>query len=355
MKLSKHIEWLLHVIFWFLLLSIAMSFSSRLFSLERAFLLSVGSIVILSGMTYGYLSLVIPHFFRKGNFVWFVIILIGLLIFSTILHVILVNLLLPEGLTEFDLRPQRFPMDKRIGFRPVFVPAFFISLTIFFIVTVYQLAKTFIEKERTTAQLETENISHELRFLRSQINPHFLFNALNNLHATVQLKPEQAAEYVLKLGEMLHYVLEDCTKDKVSLQDEIRYLHTYIFFQRQRDENFQHIRFDIQGEDPSSFYLEPMLLIALVENAFQHSYTDDPTEQWIDLSIHLKERVLTFLVKNNLGDSSQSVQSLEYRSGLGLANVKRRLKLLYPNRFVFTHGQKDDLYQATLILQASEP
>lgn len=345
---SSWFQVVLHLVFWILLGLVSLSFTTRIYPWDKAIPISFMNISLLSGTVYLYIKIIIPRFFRQEKFIWFFLSLAGLAILSTVLNVILTNFIANEGVLDLGINPVKESLRERAIGRPIFAPTFFITLTLLFIATVFELSKAFLEKERQTAQLEKEKTTHELNFLRSQINPHFLFNALNNLHATVQLKPEKAGDYVLKLGAMLRYVLEDCKKEKVSLADEIKYLENYIFFQKQKDENLQNIRFEVSGNDPSGFHLEPMLFIALVENAFQHSYLENAKNQWVDIELKTTDRNICLVVKNNLNDY---VKEEKESLGIGLKNIKRRLELLYPEKHELIYDKKDGYFLSSLTIR----
>lgn len=355
LKQNKHLESILHLGLWILLLLVFISLTSQVFPTQTAIILCSGTILLLAIVAYFNALVIIPNLFKEGRFWWYALAIIALLIGATYLNTIystsILSEITPERPSEFS--KHRRNMSGRIGFRFFrLIPSFFLVLTMLFISTLYKLARAFLDKEHRNTQLEKEKIQHELNFLRSQINPHFLFNALNNLHAIVQLNPQQAGDYVLKLGEMLRYVLEDCKNDNVSLAAEIKYIENYIFFQKQKDENLENIFLKIEGEDPSTFYVEPMLFIALVENAFQHSYTENPENQIIQISIYLTNEQIQFTTINNLGSQEKNIHPTKpYSLGMGLKNVKRRLELLYPDHHHLSYGIKGDKYKAELIIQ----
>ena len=362
MKWNKNIEVVLHLALWLLLFAALFGLLSQVFSIGNTIAQSLITILLLAGAAYFNAFIIVPHLFKKEKFGWYFLTIIGLIIGTTLLNILLTKVFFPDD--AFGIFPFNdvSTLPGRIGIRKWRVaPVFLLNLITLFISTIYAFTKEFIKKEQRTAFLEQEKIAHELNFLRSQINPHFLFNALNNLHATVQLNPQKAGDYILKLGEMLRYVLEECKKDKVSLADEIRYIENYIFFQKQKDEGLNNVQFEVSGDRPETFFVEPMLFIALVENAFQHSYTDRIEQQHISIRLNIKEGVLTFTVRNNLGDKSQKLQVVHLYKfpdkikkesfGLGLQNIKRRLELLYPNNHIFTNGIQGREYYAELVIK----
>jgi LytS/YehU family sensor histidine kinase len=230
-------------------------------------------------------------------------------------------------------------------------PAFFTTVVILFISTVYKLVSAFLEKERLSIQLKNEKIQHELQFLRSQINPHFLFNALNNLHSIVQFNPQQASDFILKLGEMLRFVVDESQKKQVSIAAEINYIQHFIFFQKEKDDYRQQITFTKRGNGFSHFKLEPMLLIPMVENAFQHNYTDNPNHYFVYIDLFLSDKELIFSIDNNLSDDDKIAPPNELKSGIGLKNITRRLELLYPDQHQLNYGIEGERYKAQLIIQ----
>ncbi|MEL6143265.1 MAG: sensor histidine kinase, partial [Bacteroidota bacterium] len=198
--------------------------------------------------------------------------------------------------------------------------------------------------------------SLRLYALRSQLNPHFIFNTLNNLNATVELQPNRASEFILKLGDMLRYTLEDGQLGKVSLQQEISYLENYIYFQQQKGDENMRVTFTSVGDPPQNCQLEPMLLITLLENAFQHSYEEGPdTQRFVDISLELYNGKLDFLVRNSVPSVPVINRSTRKTHGLGLKNFQRRLELLYPNQYQFRHGLVGKVYEAHLELKTVCP
>jgi len=209
----------------------------------------------------------------------------------------------------------------------------FITIFVLFISSLYSLALEFIQRDRQEIKLKAANLKNELKLLRHQINPHFLFNAMNNLYAIVQLKPEKAGEFVLKLSDMLRYVTYDCQNDKVSISKEINYLNNYVYFQKWRDQNFQDIHLDMD----SSLYnleIEPMLLIPFVENAFKHSYNQDTNcKRWVKISLHNEHNTLVFEVHNSISQCNTQEEVPDEYMGIGIDNVQKRLDLLYQDKY----------------------
>lgn len=343
MRWNNRQETILKITFWILLIGVAASLVSQILPLEVAIPISLKSTFIIMVIAYFNDRYFIPRLFQEQRFRLYLLTLISVIIVSAWINVSIDEWLFPGVIPRppTDIPPfNRFKNTVLIFGVPAFriLPAFFITTAVLFITTVYSLSKQFIKKESQNAALEKEKIQHELNFLRSQINPHFIFNALNNLHAMVQIKPERSGDYILKLGEMLRYVLEDCKKDKVTLAQEIQYIENYIFFQKLKDEDFKNISFQCEIEQSETIELEPMLFIALVENTFLHSYTDKEEERHISIQVVTKGQQIQVLTRNNIGKENRSSTRREHH--IGIANIKRRLELLYPGTHTLKQYQE---------------
>ncbi len=204
-----------------------------------------------------------------------------------------------------------------------------------------------------TQKLQTQVLqkSTELDTLRSQVNPHFLFNALNTLYS-VALKEgsEKTADGIQKLGDMMRFMLDENNQERIPLRKEIEYLHNFLNLQRMRlDEGHEiEIRVNIQ-EPEQEKYLAPMLLNPFVENAFKHGISlRQPS--WIYITLTLDATKLYFKVHNSLHPKAGS-DPVENHSGIGLENVRKRLDLLYPNRYSLDIQATERDYFVSLILE----
>lgn len=186
--------------------------------------------------------------------------------------------------------------------------------------------------ELTTLKTELGTTSANLDFLRSQINPHFLFNALNTLYATsLQEDAERTAEGIQRLGDMMRFMLQENMHDKILLTREIDYLNNYITLQQLRTQTSPDIKIDVQIEDHiMGQQIAPMLLIPFIENAFKHGISlREPSH--IKITLQTKENTLYFDVHNSIHSKHDNDPEKD-KSGIGLVNVKQRLKLLYPGK-----------------------
>jgi len=193
----------------------------------------------------------------------------------------------------------------------------------------YRLVIDRIKSDRLAKEKENENLKTELLLLRSQINPHFMFNVLNNMVSLARKKSDQLESSLIKLSSLMRYMYYEAREDKVSLSKEIEYLKSYIEIQEQRFKG----SVEVKAEFPvlsQSYVIEPMLLIPFVENAFKHG-TGLTEDAEINISLQVINDVLCFFVSNKFSDDAK--EEKDKTTGIGLANVKRRLNLLYGNRY----------------------
>jgi len=195
----------------------------------------------------------------------------------------------------------------------------------------YKLIVDRIQSDKRERDRQNENLKTELSLLRSQVSPHFMFNVLNSMVALARKKSDLLEPSLIKLSQLMRYMLYE-TESRVSLQKEVEYLQSYIDLQTQRFGNSIRIETNFDARD-LTLEIEPMLLIPFVENAFKHGVglVEDPV---IKIDLKLDGHVLHFNVCNHYVENSTEIR--DSASGIGLANVARRLKLLYPGKHQYT-------------------
>lgn len=193
--------------------------------------------------------------------------------------------------------------------------------------TFIALIESSIKFEKLKKELSEQNMKSELAFLRSQINPHFLYNTLNNIYSLSYPQSPQAAQAVMKLSEIMRYGLTEATQKLVPLKEEAEYLNSYISLEKMRYRTNTNINFTMEGEF-SDKEIAPMIFIPFVENACKHGITDDP-EKPVTILLKIEKYVLFFEVSNHYDKGGQKAEE----SGIGLKNVQRRLELIYDKKF----------------------
>ncbi|MBX2840611.1 MAG: sensor histidine kinase [Flammeovirgaceae bacterium] len=199
------------------------------------------------------------------------------------------------------------------------------------------------EQWKWVKSLQTEKTNTELSLLKSQINPHFFFNTLNNLYGLTVEKSDKAPEVVLKLSEMMRYTIYEGKEDFVLLKDEVKYLENYIELHRLRFHQEVDIRFEQSIQE--QIKVAPLLFIILLENAFKHGAESLTKGIFIQIFLKTKGDKIMFSIENNYESKAE-----ENPIGIGLENLKRRLKLIYPEQHKFLTEKKNSTFKATLEL-----
>ncbi len=247
---------------------------------------------------------------------------------------------------------------KRAPFDAVFTlrnnAAYF--LNIFFVAfssSIYQIINDWMVHQRERKDLHRQNLKSELRFLKNQINPHFFFNTLNSLYALTLKKSDKAPEIVLKLSDMMRYMLYESNERTISLQQEIVFIRSYLELEQIRHgENFK-MSIDIIG-DPQGHKIAPLLFIPFLENSFKHGLDHELKSGYINIILKINETDIVLQVVNGVpGHSLKPNYSDKKVGGIGLTNVRRRLNILYPNRFNLKTEHQGAKYKVTLSLKGT--
>ncbi|NJN33221.1 MAG: histidine kinase [Saprospiraceae bacterium] len=217
--------------------------------------------------------------------------------------------------------------------------------------TIVKITSDWAKQVRTQQELETRTIQSELNFLKSQINPHFLFNTLNSLYALTLKKSNEAPEVVIKLSEMMRYMLYDCNEPIVSLEKEIAYIKNYLDLEKLRHKNMN-IQFTIEGE-PNDLKIAPLIFIAFIENAFKHGASNTLNSGFVQIHMYIEKDELNLYVENSKPESQPQTQH-KRSGGIGLVNVKRRLQILYPHSNHLDIYDNPDTYGINLWVKLEE-
>jgi hypothetical protein len=198
--------------------------------------------------------------------------------------------------------------------------------------------KKTLENKCLQAQLQLKE--QELKFLKMQIHPHFLFNTLNTLYGFALKKSEKAPEMILKLSNLLDYILYQVDKPFVFLQDEINHIDDYVSLEKYRFQEGLHIIFHKNLMD-EKFQVPPMLLLPFVENAFKHGTQIDGVVK-ININLKVDENRLNFAVENTAKNNKNS------KKGIGLENIRKRLEMLYPKKYFLKISQEEQVFKVNL-------
>jgi two-component system LytT family sensor kinase len=204
-----------------------------------------------------------------------------------------------------------------------------VYLPVFLVVSIKLLKERFEEKSRREL-LEKEKIAAELNFMKAQIHPHFLFNTLNNLYVLTLQKSEKASDVVLKLSEMLDYMLYRCNENRVTIAQEIQLIQNYIDLEQLRYGDRLELDFN-KNIDKQQSQIAPLILVSLIENAFKHGASGAVAIPKIKIEIEVKNEHLLFSIYNTKPTEAQK-DTTNFKKGIGLVNTKSQLQLIYPNK-----------------------
>ncbi|MCW3128225.1 MAG: hypothetical protein JWO03_3883 [Bacteroidetes bacterium] len=204
-----------------------------------------------------------------------------------------------------------------------------------------KIADLWRRSEERNREIENEHLRTELSFLHMQINPHFLFNSLNTIYGLSLKKSDNAPKAVLKLSQLLRYMIEENGHDKVPLEQEVTYLNNYIEMQKMRSASSLTVTFEVRG-DTSMAMIAPMLLLPFVENAFKYGISNSALSP-IDIVLSADRESIIFTVTNKKFDYLE-----RHSSGIGIPNVQRRLELMYPDSYELDIRDQSDIYSLSL-------
>jgi LytS/YehU family sensor histidine kinase len=256
----------------------------------------------------------------------------------------------PEMLKENGLPPRPGP-GERVALKSAFIPpnvlpAFFLVVTVVAISTTYRFMIDRVKLNNIEQERRNEHLKSELTFLRSQISPHFIFNILNSAVSLSRINSDQLEPTLIKLSSLMRYMLYGADDEKVPLTQEIDYLESYIDLQKLRFGDDVPITFNRSGA-LFGHGIEPMLLIPFVENAFKHG-VGEINNPSISVDVEVEDGTLHFRVVNRFNPDSREIK--DPQSGIGLANVKKRLNLLYGENHTLDITEIDNLFEVHLKL-----
>ena len=218
-----------------------------------------------------------------------------------------------------------------------------VTLFISIFVGMLKFVEDWFAMESKKKEIENEKLVSELRFLKAQINPHFLFNTLNNLYYLATVNSPNTTEVIEKLSQMMRYMLYESNHPLVSLEKELAYMENYISLEKLRLDNQVPVNFEVIG-NPKAVQIVPLILITFLENAFKHGVSNNFKGAYVELSVEILPKTIVYKVKN----SKLPKDSILEKSGIGLQNVTRRLELSYPDKYVMQQTETDDTYEVSL-------
>jgi two-component system, LytTR family, sensor kinase len=312
-KLYHLLFWLIFFAGWYFLRYQDYSTQSLALRITAVKVLDLALMVYITNL------LLIPHLLYKRRYVLFTVIYVVMIFCSSILKVtILGQIMHIPNFSVWDNFKQRF-YDN-------IIPHYLLVST----GAALKLLTDYVTAQKRLTEITKERAEAELKFLKSQINPHFLFNSLNSVYFLIDKSNKEARDALHKFSEMLRYQLYECGGEKIGIEKELMYLQDYVDLQRLRKDEHYKVNFQC-ANDVKGFSIEPLLLIPFVENSFKHlSHFSSGKINQVDIDVSRSNGHFVFSVANTVDYSSKG--SSEPVGGIGLKNVKRRLELLYPDK-----------------------
>ncbi|MBK7869688.1 MAG: histidine kinase [Saprospiraceae bacterium] len=332
----------LHLLVWGILFAFPLLFSGGDFPKPNIYLRTVLPLVFTTFIFYLNYFVLIERVLFKNQIVLFIFLNLGLIALC----------MWGEDWVR-DMIPRNNPLPRppargqvSSGFRSFyhFRAAFSMALTVAVSVAI-RITQRWLKSEAERKAMETEQLKSTLSHLQYQIQPHFFFNSLNNIYSLVDSAPEKAKDSIHRLSKLMRYTLHDATPEQVHLSSEIAFLKNYIDLMRLRLTDKVDVQYDFP-EDADHTLIAPLLFIPLVENAFKHGVSASQAS-FIFIKMRIEGKRLIFWVENtNLPKDERDKGG----SGIGVENLQKRLRLLYPNKHEFRQGVQDGIFRVDLVI-----
>lgn len=333
LNLHHYLLWILYFLFWVFAFKPGDTWSDILIN-------STLIIVTHAGASYFNIYFLFPNFLKNRNYGMY-----ALAILMTISLAAFIEALALFGLNTLETvdKPDLFSLGFMLNTAMAIIYTVAITMCL-------KLVKQWYENERLAKDLAKLNMETELKYLKSQINPHFLFNSLNSIYALSLRKSDDTPELVLKLSDILRYILYDGSEKQVSLDKEVTYLRSYLELEKVRHGDRMDLQINIEG-NMEVFDIAPMLLIPFVENSFKHGLGKEMAKGFVKVDLKAHDKVIDFAISNSKPKKGGGISNQDgYRGGIGIVNVKKRLNLLYPNKYELNFTEDEDTFKVQLKL-----
>lgn len=323
-----------HILFWCLSFLILMNILKVSADIKRIDLIYTAIFhVPIFLIVYLNLKMLFPLFLEKGKYFLYGIFVLASVVLGASFYMILFNSWIDYIFTGYYFIAYYSFYDISLYF-----------LIYIFITSLFRLARGYfrlheIEKEKTLA---------ELKALKSQINPHFLFNSLNNIYSLARKNSTQTPDKIIQLSDLMRHIIYDSDVDYILLEKEIEMIRNYIELQNLRTSNKDSIQLEVLGEIKNR-KIAPLLFLPFVENSFKHGLKGAAENIFVNIKIEVSGNILNFEIENGIGEPIDSGDS-KYK-GIGIINVKKRLELIYPNLHSLKISDKQNIYKVLLQVQ----
>ncbi|MBP4136898.1 sensor histidine kinase [Flavobacterium geliluteum] len=300
-------------------------------------------------MTLCYLNILIfmPYLVYRKKYILYIISVLAAIFMMVIVKFNLTYLLIthevwPEGPETIDKLTLNYTIDMMMG-----------ELYVITFVTAIKITLDFLKEQKRVTDLERSQLETELLFLKSQISPHFFFNTLNNIYSLSVEKSNKTPKIVLKLSELMRYMLYETKSKRQTLENEILCIQNYLDLERIRNDDRLEVNMSISG-DIHDKEISPIILLTFIENAFKHGVNKNTGKVVININFKIKGDFLHFTISNPTPEITQHKENFNKSSGIGIENVKKRLELGYnKNDYKLSFKNKKDIFVVKLVIKVS--
>lgn len=332
-KLHHVLFWLVYIIFWV--------FLYRSLGIYTALLLSFIIIFLHASVSYFNIYYLFPQILKKKEYLSYAL--------SLILSISLAAILLSFALSFFETTTTNNLWSLSMFVGNLSSISYTVAITMSL-----KLVKQWYEKERLAKNMERLKMEAELKFLKTQINPHFLFNSLNSLYSLALVKSDKAPQLILGLSNLLRYMLYESGDEKVELSQEINYIKDYLEIEKIRYGNRLEVDFKIEGTT-ENIKIAPLLFIPFIENSFKHGISKRLGANKIEITIKVEDNEIFFKTSNpKPKEQLNQINNKTDLGGIGIENVKKRLKIIYPKKHKISINNKESTFEVELLIKTDQ-
>ena len=347
---SNVLRILTHVIFWIIVGSFYLIVFNQNSEIQAvSYILSIGLLPVAFMESYFFNYILIPKYLGNKRYGRFFLFSFYTILTSTWLSFLIVMFALIFILNkDASLDPAVLHPELQV---------ISLNFIVFLAISIKQVKRAFYmqqeknELEKATITTELKLKEAELKLLKAQVHPHFLFNTLNNLYGLTLEKSDEAPDLVLRLSEILDYILYRCDEHRVLLSEEISNLKNYIEIEKIRYSEKLKLQ-QYFPDDYKSLKIAPLIILPFVENSFKHGVSNYPGMAFVTIKISLVEKNLVVFIENSKNPLKNKTGN--HSKGIGLNNVKKRLDLMYPEKYILTVDEKPETYSVNLTLQLND-
>ncbi len=331
---------LFHMLFWFSYILTITFFFGEFLNIHKIFIRTLISTFFNAIVVYLNLYVLLPRYFEKKKYWEFLVFLNGAVLAVVVLRA-WGDTLIPKGIDTPTF------IDDYLLSLPHFLGIALSAYVLLLLTSSAKFIKDYFMNIQMREQILRIKYESELRNLKNQLNPHFLFNTLNNIYSYAYLKSDKAGPMILMLSDMMRYVLYECDDNKVPMSKELDYLGNYIELQKMKKEAEQKIGFEIIG-DFSDLMIEPLLFLPLFENVFKHGNLDDVENGWMKAKFEYNSGMVMLDLSNSYVPGKYPKTK---DGGIGLRNIKERLNILYPGKHGITIVDESNVFSTFIYIE----